>query len=438
MTEANVKVNLTYHNDTNVYIKLSLKPASFKNPDSTMVNGATLVKYTNNVNAPGDFKFSEGGSGTSGSVNKNALNYGKVHQGIASTSIENGFTINGGSTGALFPGNDNPSYIQKYFKDVGVQFLRDEEGYWTLDSSVYNYTFNQSSKQIKTNGTNTSGFFPFDRSGVNNITWSHDHVHHFGMEIPINFNINSNGRVDANNDESEDTVFRFSGDDDVFVYIDNRLVLDLGGIHNAVQGQINFRTGEILVQGHYGKDSTEAGDKTLVSSYDSKVYSHTSSDTGKTVYDLLSTNLETFSKRNHLMTVVYFERGDYDSNCRISYNFDPNRTTTAEFTGMKIDAQTKQGLAGAQFKLYTDPECQVSAGTYAAESEDDGTIRFVGLAKGDYYMKEVAAPTVGNKQYVTPEGAVWKLSVTVADAQENLKATLYAYNDEAKSISLMS
>ena len=435
--EKTITANLS--NDTAIYVDFEFKTTKFgSNPDTATVNGATLVKYVTNTSGADNFKFSQGGTGGStGDGSSSVCNYGQVYQGLANVSIEEGFKLTGNNAKDMFPADyaknasSYNSYIKKLYSDVSVEFKKDTDGYWTLDSGVYSYKY--SNGKIASTGSG-DGFFPLD--GYSGFDVTHDHVHHFGMEIPINFNVNSNGKVDANasrdDKEAEDTVFRFSGDDDVFVYIDNQLVLDLGGVHSAVQGQINFNTGEILIQGHNGGSGGSSGDSALVSSYDGKVFAHKTNSVDKTLWDLLDTNLETFSQQNHLMTVVYFERGDHDSNCRISYNFNPNTTTTANFEGMKIDSSTKTGLAGAQFKLYTDPECQNAAGTYTATSLDDGTIKFTGLTKGDYYMKEVVAPT----NYSKLENAIWKLSVTVKDSRGNLECKLYAQNSEAKQISL--
>ena len=63
------------------------------------------------------------------------------------------------------------------------------------------------------------------------------------MTMGINFNVPADGKVNG-----KDMVFEFKGDDDVWVYIDDVLVLDIGGTHGAQSGTINFATGEIEIE----------------------------------------------------------------------------------------------------------------------------------------------------------------------------------------------
>lgn len=403
-----------------IYISMAKKTTEFaSNAESTIVNGATIVRYEDDLGGSDSFLF-----GPTGSLSANRCHYGQVYQGLAENSIEYGFKNTGNNVKDLFPYDYSSnkkaykSYIKNgsYHTDVGVEFKKDVNGYWTLDSDVFSYNYDSSKNQILT-GTANGGFYPYG-----------NRQYHFGMEIPINFNVDESGETNG-----EDTVFRFSGDDDVFVYIDNKLVLDLGGIHNTVMGQINFKTGEVLIQTN-SNGNGGAGNNYLYSSLDDNCYS-TKGLGATNIYEILGTDLAHFSMQDHLMTVVYFERGKGESNCKISYNFTPNKTTTAEFKGMKVNS-SYEGLAGVQFKLYTDPECTTEAGLYTATSEADGTIKFIGLTAGDsgvknYYMKETAT---GSDDYVLPNGAIWVLTVT-RNEDTTLSTALFAYNEAARVLS---
>lgn len=421
-----------------VKIYLEKETVSFNSKaDVFMVTEATVADFNQYKfyaeTAPHVFEFRKGN-----------CRYSQVEQGFASNDISNGFKINGASESTpLFPDSYKDaysSYIQnkRLYNNVQVEFMKDSEGYWTIDSDTYNYTYDESKKTVKhVDGSvnkNKGGFWLFGNTDP-----------FFGMQIPINFNISASGQSEYNG-KTSDTVFKFSGDDDVFVYIDNQLVLDLGGVHDSVQGQINFKTGEVTIQGHEQNYKFLTSSDDAQDGFEASVFHNPNRDgilKNKNIYDILSPNTSheearwEFSKYEHLMTVVYFERGDTKSNCRISYNFTPNKTTYAEFEGVKINSKDTP-LSGAQFMLYSDPECNKSAGLYTATSDEKGTIKFTGLTTGseserNYYMKEIVPPT-GYQE----SGAVWRLNVYRVDKknpESALKTKLFPYNDEAKAIS---
>ena len=405
--------------------------------ESTVVNGATIVNYVNSTNAFGNtFLFNYGSS----SIDSNACHYGQVYQGLASSTIGTTFELATDNGTALFPGEVDNSYVTALYSNVGVQFKKDTDGYWTLDSKYYKYVYNSGNTTNESNGVieaNTgSGFWPFQVNGGNDI--------HYGMVMPISFRVNSDGTTTSASGDTEDTVFKFSGDDDVFVYVDGQLVLDLGGIHNAVYGQIDFKTGDILIQGY------SADGRALTSSLDSTAYANESLGT-KNLYEIVAeNNVSEFSESNHVLTVVYFERGGNVSNCKISYNFVKNETTNVSYEGLKVERNedgTYSPLEGATFTLYTDEECnnvaEMSLGGDAITTSDaDGTILFENLSAGiaddnnqttkTYYMKETAAP----EGYDTPSEAIWKLVISYDNG--TFTRILTAFNDSALAISLNS
>lgn len=331
-TKYDVTVPLKKGAKTTITLTLKKKVATITS-EKTVLEGASLVNYVNYINGNKaiDSTFQFGGGGMDGSSNQ--CHYGQVYQGIASdTLVNNGttFRLATGNNINLFPSSayyGNSSYISEVDNNVGVEFKMDSDGYWTLDSSRYLYKYDSSDKTNGCNGVIKSqsgeGFWPFSNSkGGGDV--------HFGMMLPINFSVNESGTTTNANGDSCDTIFKFSGDDDVFVYIDGKLVLDIGGIHNAVSGQINFKTGEILLQGD-GDGWTGSDDNKnsfyLTSSKDESVFFN-SSDFKDNLYDIVdANNVSEFSQTNHDLVVVYFERGAHRSNCRISYNFVPNNTS---------------------------------------------------------------------------------------------------------------
>lgn len=161
---------------------------------------------------------------------------------------------NGESLAYLF--NDSDQSGKKIYKDVNRLLSKDDQGTYQYDSNknyayypsqggggdfkVYNGTYNTSN-----NTSYKIGFFPFtdyndSQTNIDNRNNTH-YNHHFGMTMNANFSLPHNGKLP----NGKDMVFEYSGDDDMWLYIDGVLVLDLGGIHEPVHGTINFATDEV-------------------------------------------------------------------------------------------------------------------------------------------------------------------------------------------------
>ncbi|SDB34864.1 LPXTG-motif cell wall anchor domain-containing protein/fibro-slime domain-containing protein [Pseudobutyrivibrio sp. YE44] len=408
---------------------------------------ANLVNYKNG-NLTGDSDknakkyFGDNFAFSSGRIDpdSNHCRYPQVYQGLAKNDISSDgvFRLSNGNDKVIFPEKKDyekapwsyNEYIDEYYGDTPVQFNLDEDGYWTLDSRQYKYIYKDNGiRPISTSNKKQNQFRPFkDKNG--NYEDSH-----FGMLLPINFSVAQNGLTNG-----KDTIFKFSGDDDVFVYVDGKLVLDLGGIHDIVKGQINFTTGEVLIQGDYANE--------LTASWNDSVYYKKGIGTTN-LYDIIpENNVLELSQKEHVLTVAYFERGAHLSNCKISYNFKKTETRTADFSGLKVD-ENGDGLAGAEFTLYTDEQCTqvatIGIGKPAvAVSDASGTISFTGLSAGviedgqdsvqkTYYLKETQAP----EGYNLPDNAIWQLDFTVfKNTKKEPIRKLTALNDAAKALSL--
>lgn len=134
---------------------------------------------------------------------------------------------------------------------------------------------------------------------------------YFGMYVWADFYQPKDGVVESND---EPMVFEFTGDDDMWVYIDGVLVLDLGGIHDAQSGSINFATGKITWTDTPTKDHTNPGKyqktSTLLEKYQDAHAADKVDWDGKTFAD----------GSNHRIQIFYMERGDGASNLKISFN----------------------------------------------------------------------------------------------------------------------
>ena len=148
----------------------------------------------------------------------------------------------------------------------------------------------------------------------------------FGMVTSVDFQMTDDGK-DANGNDIE---FSFSGDDDVWVYVDGVLALDIGGTHDAITGTINFATGDVTLKADkYGKIGDKATDSTM-----SKPSVGSLSQTN--LYTALGTTLTGFaSQGSHTLTIYYMDRGQGATNCLIRFNL-PQRDTVS--VTKKIDS----------------------------------------------------------------------------------------------------
>lgn len=203
------------------------------------------------------------------------------------------------------------------------------------------------------------------------------HNYYFGMRYDVEFSID---------DYVGPLTYNFTGDDDLWVALDGKRVLDLGGIHNALSGSVDIWK--------------ELG-----------------------ITDADKENLSEEKKNaKHRLTVLYMERGAGVSNCSMSFTLPNARivnTTkeplaTLDFT--KVDSGN-QVLAGAKFTLVNNDTHE----TITATSEPDGAVSFVGLAKGEYTLTETSAPV----NYVSDKTA-YRVSVTL----DGNTAVAHIYNDK--------
>ena len=165
-----------------------------------------------------------------------------------------------------------------------------------------------------------NGYFPFNKSSdnLNQLQYG------FGTRLDIRFNISKDGQVlSTDGTHKVDEIFRFTGDDDVWVFIDGQLVLDMGGGHKNGIGEINFHTCEAAV--------LYAGDANSTSAWTSSVQGSGDSTTGIKTYGsstkigTLLTNIKNEAaggiSEDHTLTMFYMERGKLNSNMSVMFNF---------------------------------------------------------------------------------------------------------------------
>ena len=247
--------------------------------------------------------------------------------------------------------------VQGLFQLKDGYYVYDSYGYDSHGSNgnyaVYNSTTNSFDvydsagvyKGDASKETNLGQFFPFDSaskvfdeqgnslSPKKIVDGSTDLNHHFGMSMTTEFVQPANGKTNKN----EDMIFEFSGDDDVWVYIDGVLVGDLGGIHEKATLKINFATGEVKVGHIDGANGTEQILETTNIKAKFQAAGATSNFTGNTFS----------SSTKHKLSFFYLERGAGASNMSLKFNL----TTLPSSEVQKVD-QNGQAVQGAKFALY--------------------------------------------------------------------------------------
>lgn len=254
-----------------------------------------------------------------------------------------------------------------------------KDGYYVYDSygsdgnyAVYNPTTNSFDVYDKAgvykgdanSETNLAQFFPFDSArkvfeekngqlspiGITDDT--NDKLnHHFGMSMTTEFVQPAGGKTTDNND----MVFEFSGDDDVWVYIDGVLVGDLGGIHEKATLEINFANGEVKVGHVDGANGTKKEiEKTNIKAKFEDAGADTTNFFGNTFRD----------STKHTLSFFYLERGAGASNMSLKFNL----TTLPSSEVAKVD-QNGEAVNGATFKLYRSdgPDADWNKGELVAQ-----------------------------------------------------------------------
>lgn len=222
--------------------------------------------------------------------------------------------------------------VKDIYTNVEIPFVY-ENGTYTFDASQNGAYFYADSTQGSTaaqsngrlyfnegkaqsNGGNygdgsTTVWMPFN--STQSISGEANCDYHFGMAATIPFTMTANGKMNPNDDKSEDITFSFSGDDDVWIFIDGQLVIDLGGIHNRLDATINF------AENTWSISESNTSD-VAVADYNDAAISGTIFNDGDTTGTLNQTR-ETFAATDsHELTIFYLERGAGSSNCKIQFN----------------------------------------------------------------------------------------------------------------------
>lgn len=167
------------------------------------------------------------------------------------------------------------------------------------------------------------GFFPFDKTTAT----KNANKYGYGTEFDIDFYMSETGKLTAADNTQKDITFNFSGDDDVWVYVDGVLVLDLGGAHKVSSGSINFSDMQVIYKAAVDS-SDNINNRTADPKTDDKYATDEKYVTTVDLAKIFKANGAEFNNKNsskkHTLQMFYMERGSFDSNCSISFNLPQN------------------------------------------------------------------------------------------------------------------
>ena len=311
-----------------------------------------------------------------------------------------------------YDSNETPLYLKKDKSE--------EDGYYLDGNMTPGEKERSKNLTTKSEWTNGYGFFPFNQNEGNHVN---QYNYGYGAKLQFDFTLTDNGRIVVGyNNGEEQTVpikFFFSGDDDVWVFIDDKLVLDVGGAHAKSQGLLEF-----------GAD----GENNTVTSYVSKIKDSNNKDSNKLYYESLGSNTKNvkFNKTNyqfnwksknqmllpkntkHTLTMYYMERGMWESNMAVAFNFPDHNELQVE---KQVDANDVRGLLQPYF---TNSTRQFTVGIknwathYAAlnptATTDAGGSSGIGFTTKQYTIPDYGSVNKGKlmdaagAQYTTSEG----------------------------------
>lgn len=368
-------------------------------------------RYTQGINANHTLKFGAG-MGTSENNNENLLNSNDINywtgdaaprQSIVSDELVNGYPELSGVNGI---GTESLSYLFDGSSQTGKAAYMDVDGLLRVDDQGYYYYNSQDNfAQFNSDGNGSGSFTLYNRWGVEaagsspdgqffpfntgdevfderngqlveqqiNTSQGHrdlistDEVinHYFGLNMSTRF-IQQNGGYTAPDGTQgrQEVTYNFSGDDDVWIYIDGVLVGDLGGIHDKTSIEINFVSGEVIVYDDQDNNNEYNSDRDGAPYRQTTLYALFESALGDD-FNAAAFSGATFADDTyHTLDFFYLERGNTDSNMSLKYNL----VNIPESGIVKVD-QYGDELAGVQFTL-----SEANSSYQAADNNGDGVV----------------------------------------------------------------
>lgn len=369
-------------------------PKTIKTADTRNLINISMANYRENQNYYNSFQFGSADYTGSEAVRQNLVE-GYLKDGYP--VLKNGTSLNGlfdGTWGEVIPHTyvTGLNHLFSYDSSTGTYSYDSDENYayYDIDSSrntEKNFIVYERSKYKGEGMRHVASFMPYsswdDGASQNKFA--------FGMMISFEFLQPKNGKING-----QDMVFSFSGDDDVWVFIDNKLVLDLGGVHERATGSINFANGKVYVNNQ-------------------------SNPTLRSVF-----NSDTFADyTSHSLKLFYMERGRGDSNCSIKFNLPPRPTNSIEIV---------KSLANSDKEKYTSADFQFKAYLEDEEDRNQNPVQYNAIPEGTPYRVKKNDSLTDEVRYVG-ENNIFTLKAGESAVFEGIDSGLWFYAEEVGILS---
>lgn len=400
------------------------------NPFATVAAGMGLYGWSNDTNSPAYNTFMAVNNSALDDSGKGSDDYNRTFQGLVESKTSDG-TANGlpllrtknSTTNASVDPHFDKDFLQgknafntvlgKVYEDVSFPLKQkavfaqdpnrpddnDPEGkaeYWYYDSNETSLYLKQGSARqsyyLAGDGINEAshnrdagnktdnmgyGFFPFNEA----VTGSAPQYNYgFGAKLQFDFTLTEDGNVVVGKDTDDKDIkvpikFFFSGDDDVWVYIDGELVLDVGGAHGKASGLLEFGANNTVTPYVSSNKNTDLNDTMVYKGYGAGETTKTVKYNGQLItFNKKGTTKTLENQSTHTLTMYYMERGMWESNMALAFNFPDHNELQVE---KQVDVSDVNPLFRDSFKnqkIFTF-NIQNLATHYEAKATDEPAIQ---------------------------------------------------------------
>lgn len=295
--------------------------------------------------------------------------------------------------------NDDTGVDYWYFDSKDTTLYLKQDSGQNSDSKYFLQSTNNRGSSENVNASSDKqgqyGYFPFNETATGGVASTYNYG--FGTKLQMDFTLTDDGMVETNkigedNKKVKTNIkFFFSGDDDVWVFIDGKLALDVGGAHGKVSGLLEFgetKDGKNSVTAYVSKvkkggtaKDNDIDEKTVNSAVKTVKYN------GNDIYFYAkNTNLEPLDKgKKHTLTMYYMERGMWESNMAVAFNFPDNNELQVqkEVELSKVDPDFKNCFKDQKIFNFTIQNQATHYGEKVAAGSDTSGTKEVNFADCD-------------------------------------------------------